>query len=331
MREITFRKQNKQKWKELETLFQKRASISGDDLADVYVEVMNDLSYASTYYPNSNTHQYLNDFAAQLHQVIYKNKKEKTSRFVQFWKYEVPLIVKKNHSFFLFSFLIFTVFLGIGAISQHLYPNFARSILGDSYVEMTLENIEKGDPMAVYKDEGKFNMFYRIFINNLFVGLKVVAFGIVPILGPLYILAINGIMIGSFLFFFVQHNVVAEAFSTIFIHGTVELMTIVVEGAAGFIISKSILFPGTYTRLASFTNGVKDAIKIVVGVAPFVLLAAIFEGYVTRYTEMPNWLTILIIGGSFLLMVFYYIIYPIQLNDKLERNSTNPVLEVKDV
>lgn len=331
MREITFRKQNKQKWEELETLFQKRATISGDDLSNIYVEVMNDLSYASTYYPNSNTHQYLNDFAGQLHQVIYKNKVEKTSRFLQFWKYEVPLIIKKNHAFFLFSFITFIVFLAIGAISQHLYPDFARSILGDRYVEMTLENIEKGDPMGVYKDEGKFFMFYRIFLNNLFVGLKVVAFGIVPILGPVYIIASNGIMVGSFLYFFVQQDVVSEAFSTIFIHGTVELATIVIEGAAGFIISKSILFPGTYTRLVSFANGVKDAIKIAVGVAPFVLLAAFFEGYVTRYTEMPTWLTILIIGGSFLLMVFYYIIYPIQLDDKLEREYKNPVLEVKNI
>lgn len=331
MREVIFRRQNKGKWEEFETLFKNRKSASGDQLADVYVEIMNDLSYASTYYPNSKTHSYLNNFATELHRVIYKNRKVKRGKFISFWKYEVPLIVKEYHPFFLISVAVFVLFLLIGAVTQHIYPEFARVILGDSYVEMTLDNIEKGDPMAVYKDEGKFFMFYRIFLNNLFVGLKTVAFGVVPILGTLYILLQNGVMIGSFLYFFVQHNVVWEAFTTVFIHGTIELTTIMVEGAAGFIISKSILFPGTYTRLASFMRGVKDAIKISVGVIPFTLIAAFFEGYVTRYTSMPEWLSVLIISLSFLLMIYYYIIYPIQLDAKLERDISNPVLEIKDL
>lgn len=331
MRELVFRRQNKTKWQELEHLYKNRSSISADQLSEVYVEVMNDLSYASTYYPNSSTHEYLNDFANQLHHVIYKTKVERKSRIRQFWQYEVPLVVRKNHKFFFYSFLVFGFFVLLGAISQHVDPDYLRAVVGDGYVEMTINNIEKGDPMGVYKDENQFYMFIRIFLNNLLVGLRTVAAGIIPFLGPVYILFVNGVMLGSFIYFFVQQGVFVEAFSTVFIHGTIEILTIVVEGAASFIISKSILFPGTYRRIDSLIRGVKDAIKICVGAIPLIFIAAFFEGYVTRYTDMPTWLTVVIIGGSFLFMAWYYIIYPIRLDDRLDKAEDNPVLEVKDI
>ena len=199
------------------------------------------------------------------------------------------------------------------------------------YVNMTLENIEQGNPMAVYKDEGKFFMFYRILLNNLFVGLKTVAFGVVPIIGTLYILLQNGIMVGCFLYFFVQEQVVWESLTTIFIHGTIELSCIMILGAAGFIISHAILFPGTYPRLTSFIRGVKDAVKISVGTIPFIVLAAFFEGYVTRYTDMPEWLSVLIILFSFILIMAYYFIYPNFIDDRFNNTQNNPVLEVNDL
>jgi len=331
MREVIFRKQNKEKWKQIEEIFENRQHSSSDQLASSYIEVMNDLSFASTYFPNSRTHEYLNTFATKLHNLIYINKKEETSRFKQFWLYEVPLITRKHHRMFLYAFLSFLFFVLLGAFLQHFDPKMVRIILGDFYVDMTLDNIDKGDPMAVYKDMAPFTMFIYIFTNNFLVMLRCIAFGIFPILGTLYIVANNGVMVGAFLYFFIQQGLFWESFRTVFIHGTVELISIAIAGAGSFIIGTSILFPGTYTRIHSFTNGVKDAIKVCVGLVPFILIAAIAESYVTRYTGMPDWLAIFIILGSLLLMIFYYVIYPIQVDARFNRNEKSPILEVKDI
>lgn len=87
-------------------------------------------------------------------------------------------------------------------LSSRLNPDFARLVLGDQYVDMTLENIQKGDPMAVYKDSGPFGMSIGIAANNLFVALRTAIFGVLASIGTAFILLYNGIMVGAFQYFF---------------------------------------------------------------------------------------------------------------------------------
>ena len=109
-----------------------------------------------------------------------------------------------------------------------------------------------------------------------------------------------------------------DSVRTIWIHGTIEISVIIVAACAGLVVGKSILFPGTYTRLASFVAGVKAGLKIVVSTIPFFIIAGFLEGFVTRHTEMPDWLAIFIILISiFQSILFYYVFYPIYLNKKV--------------
>src|SRR5690606_14666409 len=107
-----------------------------------------------------------------------------------------------------------------------------------------------------------------------------------------------------------------ESVRTIWIHGTIEISVIIVAACAGLVVGRSILFPGTYTRLTSFVQGVKAGLKIVISTIPFFIAAGFLEGFVTRHTEMPDWLAILIISLSLALILFYYVFYPIILNKK---------------
>ena len=80
---------------------------------------------------------------------------------MKFWKYELPLIVRASHSQLLYAFLFFAVSILIGVLSARHDETFVRIILGDGYVNMTLENIQRGDPMAVYKDSKQLDMFLQ--------------------------------------------------------------------------------------------------------------------------------------------------------------------------
>ena len=75
MREITFLKEQSNKWQEFEKLLNEKHA-NPKKLAALFIEVTDDLSYARTHYPTSKTAQYLNGLAARVHQEIYKNKKE---------------------------------------------------------------------------------------------------------------------------------------------------------------------------------------------------------------------------------------------------------------
>ena len=61
-----------------------------------------------------------------------------------------------------------------------------------------------------------------------------------------------------------------------------------------------------------------DGMKITIGVLPFIVVAAIFESFVTRHTDMPLWLSLFILLASFTFIVWYVIVYPIVLSRKLK-------------
>jgi len=194
-----------------------------------------------------------------------------------------------------------------------------RLILGDSYVNETLENIEKGTPMAIYSQAGASKMFLMITLNNIKVALSTFILGILFCIGSLYLLMQNGIMLGSFVYFFSEKQLLWESSRTIWIHGTIEISVIIVAGCAGLVLGSGLLFPKTFSRVNAFKKSAKDGLKIMLSTIPFFIIAGFLEGFVTRHTEMPDWLALFIIISSLALIIFYYVIYPI----KLTHNQTN--------
>lgn len=324
MREAAFVKQNKDKWVRFEkVLADKQNNLSPDELSALYIEVTDDLSYAQTFYPSSKTAQYLNYLASQSHQKIYKAKRESSRRFITFYTKEFPLMFCKYQKQLLIAFSVFLLFTILGAYSAATDAAYVRMILGDMYVNQTLENIESNDPMAVYKKMNETDMFLGITINNITVAFMAFIYGIIFSIGSLYIMMRNGVMLGSFQYFFYDKGVFWESARTIWIHGTIEISVIIIAGCAGLVLGNSILFPGTYSRLESFKRGMKDGLKVVASTVPFFVIAGFLEGFVTRHTEMPDWLAILIISCSLALILFYYVIYPIKLNKKLKAEETH--------
>jgi uncharacterized membrane protein SpoIIM required for sporulation len=185
---------------------------------------------------------------------------------------------------------------------------------------MTLENIEAGDPVAVYKSGSNWGSAFGITLNNLYVGIQSFVYGVFGGIGTGLVLLYNGIMLGAFQFFFYKEGVLWESVRGIWIHGSMEIFAIVIEGAAGLILGASILFPKTYSRMTSFKMGMKDGVKILISTFPFTIAAGCLEGYVTRYSNtMPQWLSVGIIIITLSLISFYYLIYPYLVHKKLKQ------------
>jgi len=318
MREVVFIDKNKEKWTSYEGILTANVSIDSQSLMEIYLDITDDLAYSNTYYPTSRTTQYLHQLAGQAHRKIYTTKKESVNSIWYFYRYSFPMFFYKYQRFLVISFIIFILFALIGAFSAAHDGNFVRLILGDSYVDMTLENISKGDPMAVYKQDGQLDMFLGITINNIKVALYTFIYGLLFGLGTVYFLMRNAIMLGSFQYFFYKHDVFSESLKTIWIHGAIEIFVIIVAGAAGLVLASGILIPGTYTRKTSFIMKAKDGLKIVISTIPFFILAGFLEGFVTRHTEMPTILALFIIFSSIFGMIFYYFILPA----KLQKHNT---------
>lgn len=313
MKEAAFIKQNKKRWEEFEKVVKNRQSASPDVLAELFIQVTDDLSFSQTQYPTSRTTTYLNSLAGKVHLEIYKNKREEGSRFVNFWKYEVPKAVYESRRQLLYAFLIFIVAAVIGAISAAKDTTFVRLILGDSYVNMTLENIKKGNPTRVYESQSELMMFISITLNNIMVSFYTFVWGLAASIGSGYFLFTNGLMVGTFIMFFQQENQLAQALPVIMLHGTIELSSIVIAGGAGFVMGNSFIFPQTYSRMDSFKIGAKKGLRIIIGLVPFFIIAGFIESFVTRYAFMHWIIKTAIIALSAALMLYYFLLYPILL------------------
>ena len=229
MREVAFIKQNKAKWQSFEKAIFGGAKKNPDEMANLYIQLVNDLSYAQTFYAKSKTVVYLNYLTSQIFQRIYKTKRQETNRLVYFFKIEVPLIVFEYRRYVLYAFLLFFMAVGIGVVSAKYDDSFVRLILGDAYVNMTLDNIKDGNPLAVYKSGSDWGSFIGITMNNLYVGLRCYIYGVFLGVGTFIALLQNCIMLGSFQYFFYQQGVFWESVRGIWIHGSMEIFAIVIE------------------------------------------------------------------------------------------------------
>ena len=134
---------------------------------------------------------------------------------------------------------------------------------------------------------------------------------------PITFFFINGIMLGAFQYFFLQKGLFMDSFLSIWIHGTIEISCIVIAGGAGIVLGTALLFPGTLSRKQSLIKGGKDALKILIGTVPLFIVAGFLESFITRLTEAPVFVKGGIIALSFILIIWYFGIYPYRLTKSI--------------
>ena len=310
MKETTFIQQNKKKWARFEKLSGGKQS-DPDEVARLFTEITEDLSYARTFYPRRSVRVYLNQLAQGVFTSLYKHEKKPLGSFVKFWKVTLPLELYRARVNLLVAFLFFALAVIIGAVSQHYDPEFVRSILGDHYVDSTERRIAEGNPMGVYGESSQTTMFLQITLNNIMVAFLAFISGMFLSLGTFVLLLSNGVMLGSFQWWFKAKGLLLTSFLAVWIHGAFEISAIVIAGGAGITLGNGILFPGSFSRMQSLIFAAKRGLLIMMSLIPIFIVAGFLESYVTRhYREIPDIIKWLIILGSFAMIILYYVIYP---------------------
>ena len=327
MREVYFIKQNKEKWLGIEEIIQGKLKKNPDELSSLYINLINDLSFAQTYYPKSNTVVYLNHLSSQIYQRIYKTKRMEQNRLLYYFATEVPLLVYQYKRYLTYAFAFFFLFTCIGLISAIYDKEFVNIILGEGYVNMTIENIKDGNAVGVYQSGSTWGSTIGIVFNNIAVGAKLYVFGAFAGIGTLYVFLSNCVMLGSFQYFFYDYGALADSAKGIWLHGTFEIFAMIIEAMCGLILGASFLFPKTYSRFNSLKIGFKDSFKLFLSTVPFTICAGIIEGYITRHAlDMPLSLNLLIIFGSLFLIGGYYLVYPAYVAKKQKKLINDQIL-----
>lgn len=313
MRETTFIKQKKKSWKKFEQL-QKKSKADPDKLTQLFVEITDDLSYSRTFYSKRSVRVYLNYLSQLVFLKVNKNKKINVSKFIRFWTHSLPLEFARSWKAMVLALFVFTGSMVIGILSTANDIDYARQIMGRSYINRTDDNIANGDPMAIYhQGAGAAWSTFGLTANNTMVAARTYTSGIIAGLPSIIIMVKNGIMLGTFHYYLYHKGVLEESMWIIWIHGVLEISAIVLAGGAGLVLGGGLLFPGTYTRLQSLRISAKRSFKIALSTLFILVISGFIEGSITRFTDMPMGLKYLIVLGSLAFICFYFIAYPIYL------------------
>ena len=308
-----FIQQRETDWRELSNMLRKIQSggikkLSSDELrrlGTLYRVTTSHLAAARTYFPTSEATRYLNQLVAKAHASIYRPHTLNVKSIFRLFSQEIPAVFRRRIGYIILAFAIFSGAALAGFLGCYFEEDLPRIIVEDEYVDKTEENMAKGDPCAIYKTGIKPLASSIIMTNNIGVTFYAFSLGVIMGVGTVAILLFNGLIFGSIAFVFHQNQYAIEFLSTVMIHGTIELGCIFIAGGAGLLIGDALINPGDRFRKDALVQNGKEAVKLILGIMPWLVLAGIIEGFITPMDlPLSARLAIIMTTGTFFITYF---------------------------
>jgi uncharacterized membrane protein SpoIIM required for sporulation len=158
-------------------------------------------------------------------------------------------------------------------------PGPASGLVPGKYQAVTQPRTP-GESLGLTVDEES-AMASQIFTNNITVTFLAFSGGLLFGAGTLYVLLQNGVLLGVVAGLAINSGNGRPFFELVTAHGVLELSCIVVAGAAGLRMGWALVDPGNRTRGEALRTEARAAVEIVLGTAPWLVLAGLVEGFVT--------------------------------------------------
>ena len=270
-------------------------------MADDYRLLAHDLARARRLIPESRARQYLEAAYARAHATLYRGASRPALALLSLFRDEIPAVVRWLTPHIIWATAIFALTVFAGYWMVHTYPD----LIGLFASPDLISTVERGQLWT----EGILNIVpssvlsLQILTNNIVVSLFAYCAGFVFGLGTLYILGLNGLMLGAVFAFTGLHGLDGALFRFIVPHGCVEISVMCLSGAAGAAVGEALIRPSHDDRMQSFQLAALRSGKLLIACAVLLVGSGIIEGYVSPRTGVPTWARLAIGLGYWLLMV----------------------------
>jgi uncharacterized membrane protein SpoIIM required for sporulation len=295
-------------WSKLETLLNQSAksglhSLSRSDLQELsllYRQTAADLAAIREDPGSVHFARYVNQLLVRAHNTIYSGHRASPAAIFSFFWETYPATFRRNLNYFLLAVLIFAVAGVVGAVLTYQNPDFKVKLLGPQMVEtidrheMWTHSIVGIKPLASS----------AIMTNNISVSFTTFALGITAGLGTIYMMAFNGLLIGVIGMACGLAGMSVQLWSFVAPHGVLELPAIFIAGGAGLRIAQGLLFPGLLARRESLARAGVEAVQLVLGTIPILIIAGVIEAFVSP-TALPVPLKFSMAAALFVLLGAY--------------------------
>jgi uncharacterized membrane protein SpoIIM required for sporulation len=131
-------------------------------------------------------------------------------------------------------------------------------------------------------------MMFGFYIwNNVRIGFQTFAGGLAAGLGSVWFLGANGAIIGAVAGYLTQIGYGEPFWSFVAGHSSLELLAIVLAGAAGLRLGLAVIAPGSLSRRSALVAAAKPAVRVMYGAALMFFAAAFVEAFWSPITEVP--------------------------------------------
>ncbi len=276
-------KRRQGEWDQLAVLARRArrpAALSESELAELgqlYRAATADLAVAQRDFPRHALTQYLNQLVGRVHPVIYRDEPLVARRLVEYYAREWPRLYRELAPFVLAAALLFFGFGILAFAATTADPAIANDLLPSQTIGM----IKSG--RMWWKELNGLNQIgsAMIMTNNLRIAFMAFAGGILLGLYTLYILIMNGLVLGAVFGLMVIYGNAPALLEFVVGHGVLELSEITMAGGSGLLLGYALLQPGLPSRKDALIAAAQKSVRLLLGSAPLLLVAGVIEGFVS--------------------------------------------------
>lgn len=274
------------------------------DVSRLYREVTADLARLQAFRVGENPPHdleiHLNHLVARAHAQIYRHPSPGLYGLWQFFRTTFPETFRKKVPFTLLAVFIFSIGSLFGFFSTLSDDGFPALLVPPDLIERVEEGEVWFDSILSIKPLAS----SVIMTNNISVSFLAFSLGMTFGIGTTYILAFNGLMLGTLAGLCHINGLDVPFWSFVLVHGVIELAAIFIAGGAGLILASALILPGDLPRKDALVKRGREAIRLVLGCVPLLVVAGIVEGFLSP-AQVPSGLKFLLAGILFCLLMLY--------------------------
>jgi len=246
----------------------------------------------------------LNLLLSRAHNTIYSGQKSRASGIVHFYRFKWPQIFRRNLHLINTAFILFLVGGLAGLLLSITRPDFMHLFLGPEMLDTIEKHKMWTDSVVSIKPLAS----SFIMTNNMSVTFMTFAYGITAGIGTVYMMIFNGVMLGTVGAACWLGGMSLPLWSFVAPHGVLELPAIFIGGGAGLRIAQGMLFPGMLPRRDSLVKSGGEAVRLVLGVIPILIIAGSIEGFISPSPGI-SWQWKFALAGAIGVMFFSYLFF----------------------
>ncbi len=276
-----------------------------------YREICNHFAIAKQRHYSPILTQRLHNLVLKGHEQIYKNKTVWLWKVIEFLIRDFPNLIRKHYKVFWLAAALFYIpgiAMGIACFknSEVIY-----SVM-DQYSVANMEYMYDPENKKLGRDEERqadtdIMMFGYYIFNNISVGFRTFASGILLGIGSIFFLFYNGLVIGGVAGYLSSLGFIETFWSFVSGHGSFELTAIVICGMAGLLLAKPIFSPGNMKRADALKIIAKDSIQLVMGAALMLVVAAFIEAFWSPSSFIDSNTKYIVAAVLWAIVIFYFV------------------------